>query len=84
MTMQVDNIQVEQDQNNRARVDALSRLIALLERDQPHPRPIKAKDNPLSMLARLQLAHAAYALANTGELERAGVGAFFRHRSRPE
>ncbi|MCS6776349.1 MAG: hypothetical protein RMJ43_10930 [Chloroherpetonaceae bacterium] len=82
--MQVNNIPLEQDRNDQARVDALSRLIALLERDQPHPRPVKAKDNPLSMLARLQLAHAAYALANTGEMERASLGAFFRHRSLPE
>lgn len=80
---------VENDSGEHAREEALARLVALLERDNPHPHQgeharVQDKPNPLSMLARLQAAHAAYALANTGEMERANAGAYFRHRNRPE
>lgn len=82
--VQVSN-SVEMEQRESAREDAFARLVALLERDNPHPRqPSQEKVNPLSMLARLQAAHAAYSLANTTEMERAGTGAYFRHRQVPE
>lgn len=76
---------IEQDKRDRAREEALARLVALLERDNPHPhaallRREQSKPNPLSQLARLQAAHAAYSLANTSDMERASTGAYFRNR----
>lgn len=75
----------ETEQRNHAREEALARLVALLERDNPHPHTAtlpreQIKTNPLSQLARLQAAHAAYSLANTSDMEHATTGAYFRHR----
>jgi hypothetical protein len=70
------------EQHERAREEALERLVTLLERDNPHPHSPSAlgKPNPLSQLARLQAARAAYSLANTGDMERVHTNAYFRHR----
>jgi hypothetical protein len=73
------------EQHERAREEALAKLVALLEGDSPHPRQTHSpstlgKPNPLSQLARLQAARAAYSLANTGDMERVHTNAYFRHR----
>lgn len=82
--MQTINI-MENEQNERAREEALARLVALLEGDSPHPQRASSpsalgRPNPLTQLARLQAARATYSLANTGEMEKIHTNAFLRHR----
>lgn len=82
----VREIRVSQTAQEWAREAALERLVAVLEGADPHPsgehlRSVRDNTNALSRLARLRAAHAAYALANAGDLERVGTGAFLRRRS---
>ena len=61
---------------------ALERLLNLLavEAEQNPARAGRDRANALSRMARLRAAHASYALATTGEMERVGVGAWMRRR----
>jgi hypothetical protein len=73
------------EQHERAREEALARLVALLENNNPNPRQphstsALSKPNPLSQLARLQVARASYSLANTPDMERVQPNAYLRHR----
>ena len=76
------------EQENRVesgeRVQALTRLIALLETsapDSPSHRPIRQEDpcGALSLLSHLRAAHASYALTS-GVMQRVSAGAWVRRR----
>lgn len=66
-----------------AQMEALEKLVALLEgRPAQTPEPIvrhNVKPNPLSQLARLKSAHAAYTLG-TSEMERVTDGAYLNRQ----
>ena len=69
---------------DREREAGLARLLALLESEAD---PATAHNGPvhndsLSHIARLRNAHASYALATTGEMEREGPGAWVRRNGR--
>ena len=69
--------------NERAQAIAFERLVSLLEADggavrRESPMSRGAEQDNLSRLARLRAAHAAYALATTGEMKRMGQGAWVR------
>ena len=59
------------------RSEALERLIALLEGEAPGEH---RHADSRSALARLQAAHAAYALATSSEMKRVADGAWIRQR----
>lgn len=79
-------VRLQELAQERAREAALERLVAVLEGAEPHPSgehlfSVRSNYDALSRLARLRAAHAAYALANSGDMERVGSGAFVRHRA---
>jgi hypothetical protein len=65
-----------------ARAEALERLIALLETGTPEAGLgiSQRRRDSRSHLARLEAAHATYALANSSEMERISDGAWIRRR----